>query len=60
MENWPAYTKWTEDYLSRAFSESVVDFYPHNMVKSDTHPFLTKMSVAISEVSYASQKQRSS
>lgn len=31
-------------------AESIVDFYPHNMDKSDTHPFLTKMSVALNEV----------
>jgi len=50
MDNWPANGKWGKDYLIKTFPDSIVDFYPHNMDKVDTHPFLTKMSVALTEM----------
>ena len=30
--------------------DAVVDFYPHNMDKADTHPYLTKLPQAITEM----------
>src|SRR4051794_5647148 len=42
--------KWDLNFFISRFGESIVDFYPHNMAKHDTHPYLTKMSEAITEL----------
>jgi hypothetical protein len=50
MTNWPALKKWTLDWFSRSFPSSIMDFYPHNMAKHDTHPYLVNFPEALSEL----------
>jgi hypothetical protein len=47
---WPATRLWNDDYLMRTFPDSIVDFYPHNMDKADTHPYLTALPQALREM----------
>lgn len=56
MKNWPLMGKWSPEWLAKTFPDSIVDFYPHNMDKSDTHPYLTPMHEAISELKSPSGK----
>lgn len=40
--------------LARRFADSIVDFYPHNMDKSNVHPYLVPMEQAVREMFHPS------
>eukprot|EP00455_Lapot_gusevi_P053087 TRINITY_DN8208_c0_g1_i1.p1 TRINITY_DN8208_c0_g1~~TRINITY_DN8208_c0_g1_i1.p1 ORF type:complete len:463 (+),score=120.37 TRINITY_DN8208_c0_g1_i1:80-1468(+) len=49
MRRWNATRKWTLDWLSKNYANSIVDFYPHNMAYVNVHPYLAPMHEAIRE-----------
>jgi len=56
-DDWPAMDKWLlnnetagESYLGNLFSRAVSDFYPYNMLKSGTHPYLIRFKSGLNEI----------
>lgn len=55
MEGWKALERWkinpNEDpYLNKFFRHEVVDFYPYNMLRSGTHPYLMRFGAGMKEL----------
>jgi tetratricopeptide (TPR) repeat protein len=50
LQSWNLEEQWSLNYFQRNFADATADFYPHNMDKSDTHPYLTALSRAIEEL----------
>jgi hypothetical protein len=49
MTDWPLEKQWREAELSARFPDAIVDFYPHNMDRSDAHPYLVPFADALRE-----------
>lgn len=50
IEEWEAMRReWSLSNLSSKFGQSLADFYPHNMAKSDVHPFIVSLHDALQE-----------
>eukprot|EP01006_Ploeotia_vitrea_P049971 TRINITY_DN67398_c11_g3_i2.p2 TRINITY_DN67398_c11_g3~~TRINITY_DN67398_c11_g3_i2.p2 ORF type:complete len:569 (+),score=335.79 TRINITY_DN67398_c11_g3_i2:3-1709(+) len=49
MDDWPLDTMWQMSDLASRFPDSITDFYPHNMDRANSHPYLVPLQEAISE-----------
>lgn len=49
LDSWDPERHWTPSTLARNFPDATVDFYPHNMDKSNVRPFLTPIARAVAE-----------
>lgn len=49
LGDWHKDRYWSTQYLRQEFAHATVDFYPANMDRSDTHPFLVAMTTALDE-----------
>ena len=59
MEDWEAPTAWKDgNKIAKLFPKNIVDFYPMNMLKSGSHPYLFHMKSALHELKQAPGKGR--
>ena len=59
MQDWEAPKTWKDgDKIAKLFPHSIVDFYPMNMLKSGSHPYLFHMNSALRELKQPSGKGR--